>query len=121
MNENDVPNNLIIKGLSVFGSQKAQISHLSSMVQAAEEHHVGVPIEVVCNTIGLSHLCKASEGSQEHLETGNHLGCAAFESSRIESGSKMCWKKSRKIEELNGRRIWKYGYDMTCLKPLEWR
>jgi hypothetical protein len=46
------------------------------MIQVTEEHHVGVPIEVVGNTIGLSHLCEASERSQEHLEAGNHLGCA---------------------------------------------
>ena len=82
------------------------------MVQAAEEHHVGVPIEVVCNTIGLSHLCKASEGSQEHLETGNHLGCAAFESSRIE------WEQNVLEKRLENRRVeWTANMDMTCLKP----
>lgn len=67
------------------------------MIQVTEEHHVGVPIEVVGKTIGLSHLCEASEGSQEHLEAGNHLACAVFESLGIgKSGSKLCWKKLAK-------------------------
>ena len=41
--------------------------------QVSEEHHVGVPIEVVCNTIGLSHGSKATKGAKKHLKAGNDL------------------------------------------------